>query len=541
MILFLRILLIGLLLVGGIAAAGSISGAAENEQQLFVTADRCMACHNGLKAPTGEDVSIGTDWRSSMMANSARDPYWQAAVRSEIADHPEAAAEIENKCSICHMPMAHFEAKTAGHSFDIFPNLPTAGGNTRTALLTADGVSCTACHQIDDTNLGKDESFTGGFSIDTGLKMGERPIYGPYEVDEGRRTIMQSSSGFEPKQAPHGASSELCATCHTLYTHALDADGNVVAELPEQVPYLEWRHSDYSPEKSCQSCHLPLVDVDMSISSVLGQPRDHLSRHAFRGGNFFMPRVFNRYAGQLNVTALPQELNASSQRTVEHLESSAAEIAVKNVKNSGESLRAEVQITNLAGHKLPTAYPSRRAWIHFTVRDGRGDIVFESGALSPDGSIRGNDNDTDGSRFEPHYEEIGDSGKVQIYEAIMADSEGNITTGLLKGTRYVKDNRLLPRGFDNATAPEDIATHGQASEDGDFGEAGDSIQYSVALKQSAGPYTLRAELLYQPIGYRWAQNLGQSEANETRRFVSFYDSMADSSAAVLARATATVP
>jgi hypothetical protein len=541
MILFLRAFLIALLLIGGIAAAGSISGAAENNPQFFVTAERCMACHNGLTAPTGEDVSIGTGWRSSMMANSARDPYWQAAVRREIADHPEAVEDIENKCSICHMPMARFKSKTAGNSFNIFPNLPTAGGATHTALLAADGVSCTACHQIEDKNLGEKESFTGGFSIDNRFKIGQRPVYGPYEVDEGRRTIMQSSAGFEPMQASHGASSEFCATCHTLYTHSLDADGNVVGELPEQVPYLEWRHSSYNPEQSCQSCHLPVVDVDVSISSVLGQPRENLSRHAFLGGNFFMPRVFNRYAGQLNVAALPQELNASSQRTLEHLESSAAELAIKNVKISGKDIRAEVEITNLAGHKLPTAYPSRRVWIHFTVCDHQGDIVFESGVPEPDGSIRENDNDIDGGRFEPHYDEIDDSGKVQIYEAIMTDSEGNITTGLLQGVQYVKDNRLLPRGFDNTTAPEDIAIQGKAREDNDFGKAKDRIRYSAALKQSAGPYTLQAELLYQPIGYRWAKNLRQFELNETRRFVSFYDSMAGSATAVLARATATVP
>lgn len=254
-----------------------------------------------------------------------------------------------------------------------------------------------------------------------------------------------------------------------------------------------------------------------------------------------MPRMFNRYAEQLNVAALPQELNVSSQRTLEHLESSAAEITIKNAKISESNIRADVEITNLAGHKLPTAYPSRRVWIHFTIRDRQGDIVFESGALSPDGSIRGNDSDIDGGRFEPHYEEIDESGKVQIYEAVMNDSKGNITTGLLMGVQYVKDNRLLPRGFDSATAPEDIAIYGQVREDSDFREAKDSIQYSAALRKSIGPYTLQAELLYQPIGYRWAQNLSQFEAKETRRFVSFYDSMADSSAAVLARATATVP
>jgi hypothetical protein len=539
MILELRICSIGLLLIGGVAVEGSNSVYAENMQQLFVTADRCMACHNGLTTPTGEDVSIGTDWRSSMMANSARDPYWQAAVSREVYEHPEARIDIENKCSTCHMPMARFESKASGNPFDIFANLPTAGGQNRAALLAADGASCTGCHQIQDKNLGKEESFTGGFSIDTSIKIGQRPIYGPYEVDEGRRAIMRSSSGFEPTQTSHIASSELCATCHTLYTHALGADGKVAGELPEQVPYLEWRYSDYRPNQSCQSCHLPLVEADMSISSVLGQPRDHFLRHAFRGGNFFMPRVFNGYRDQLSIAALPQELNTASKRALEHLQTSAADIAFRNVRIAQGNLRAEVEIKNLAGHKLPTAYPSRRVWIHFAVRDQRGDSVFQSGALLPDGSIQGNDNDLDSGRFEPHYGEIDDAEEVQIYEAIMADSEGDVTTGLLKGLRYVKDNRLLPQGFDKQTAVEDIAVRGHAREDDDFTGATDRIRYSVALKQSAGPYTLQAELLYQPIGYRWAQNLRQFEANETKRFVSFYESMAEASATLLARATAT--
>ena len=50
---------------------------------LFLTSDNCMACHNGLSTTKGEGVSIGVDWRATMMANSARDPYWQASVRRE--------------------------------------------------------------------------------------------------------------------------------------------------------------------------------------------------------------------------------------------------------------------------------------------------------------------------------------------------------------------------------------------------------------------------------------------------------------------------
>ena len=60
--------------------------------QLFETADRCMACHNSLVTEDGRDVSIGTRWRATMMANAARDPYWQATIRAETLDHPAASA-----------------------------------------------------------------------------------------------------------------------------------------------------------------------------------------------------------------------------------------------------------------------------------------------------------------------------------------------------------------------------------------------------------------------------------------------------------------
>src|SRR5262245_8236358 len=54
---------------------------------LFTHSENCVACHNNLTTVNGEDVSIGAAWRSTMMANSARDPYWQASVRRETIDH----------------------------------------------------------------------------------------------------------------------------------------------------------------------------------------------------------------------------------------------------------------------------------------------------------------------------------------------------------------------------------------------------------------------------------------------------------------------
>ena len=195
---------------------------------------------------------------------------------------------------------------------------------------------------------------------------------------------------------------------------------------------------------------------------------------------------------------------------------------------------------NLGGHKLPTAYPSRRAWLHILVRDRNDRIVFESGKLNTDGSIQGNDNDADASRFEPHYTEIDRGDQVQIYESIMKDPEGRVTTGLLTAVGYVKDNRLLPHGFDKRTADKDIAVLGEAFDDSNFTAEGDRVRYSVGTGDVQGPLRIDAELWYQPIGYRWANNLKPYHAaDEPRRFNAYYDAMGATTAVVLAHASVT--
>ena len=527
------------LVVLTIAALGALDLLGQEDigdRQLFVTADQCMACHNGLTTPSGEEVSIGFNWRASMMANAARDPYWQGAVRREVMDHPQARAAIEDKCSTCHMPMAHVQALARGHKSEVFSHLPVGKSDELDDRLAADGTSCTICHQITSTGLGTKESYTGGFKIDTSTQMGQRQILGPYDIDDGRTRIMHSASGFQPSKATHLGTSEFCATCHTLYTHAIGPNGEDLGELPEQVPYLEWKHSEYRNTKTCQDCHMQVVEQATPISSVLGEPRAGFSRHAFRGGNFWMPRVFNRYRDELGVEALPQELEAMARQTLQHLETDSSRISITSASVDGNNLEVSLSIENLAGHKLPTAYPSRRVWIRVMVTDSNGESVFESGRFQKDGSIEGNDNDSDPTRYEPHHEFIDDPDDVQIYEVVMVDHQDKVTTGLLSGVRYIKDNRLLPKGFDKGTADPDIAVHGRAALDSDFQSSADQIKYRVDIGAAQGPFTLLAELWYQPIAFRWAANFADYDAPEPQRFLPIYESMSDSTATILARA-----
>jgi len=528
--------LAGLAVAAALAAAQSPTAA--HVGLAFLDSRECFACHNGLTTPSGEDVSIGSSWRGSMMANASRDPYWQAGVRREIIDHPTAQADIEDECSICHMPMARALAHEAGRTGQIFAHLPVGAGAAPIDALAADGVGCALCHQISDQGLGTRESFVGGFVLKAGLAPGQPVVLGPYEVDAGRQRVMRSATGYTPTAALHLKQSEMCATCHTLITAALGPNGEHVGELPEQVMYLEWRHSAFAGERSCQSCHMPPVTEPTPIASVMGQPRDNLGRHTFLGGNAFMLRVLNRYRDELGVEALPSELEASIRGTIRQLERDTARIAIERAAVSGGRLDVDVAVTNLTGHKLPTGYPSRRAWIHLVVRDRGGRVVFESGALEPSGLIRGNDNDADARRFEPHHDRIDSPDAVQIYEAIMADSAGAVTTGLLRAVTYVKDNRLLPRGFDKATAPPDVAVHGAAMTDTNFTDQTDRVRYAVGVTAADGPFTVEATLRFQTIAFRWADNLRGYDAVEPRRFVGYYDEMSAVTATDLARAEA---
>ena len=503
------------------------------DHSMFATSDQCIACHSNLSDADGTDVSIGHVWRGSMMAHSARDPYWQASVRREVTDHPGARAEIEDTCSTCHMPMARTLARADGGLGKVFEYLEAAERGDESAMLALDGVSCTTCHQIQSDNFGEESSFDGNFVIRSSA---DPQIFGPFEVDNGLRRIMQSASGFTPETSAHMQKSELCATCHTLFTTSLDDQGRELARFPEQTPYLEWRHSAYAESQSCQSCHMPETSP-APISSVLGEPRENFSQHVFRGGNEFMLRLLDKYRDELLVKAPSSDLQRAAAATREHLQTSSAQLEIRGINREEGHLVVDLQVANLTGHKLPTAYPSRRVWINLAVHDTDGSLLFESGAMRSDGSIEGNDNDADASSYEPHYETINEPGQVQIYEPIIADASGRVTTGLLSAVTYAKDNRLLPEGFEKAGADSAIMVQGKAPDDASFQAGGDGIRYRVAVPPGLQVAEVRARLMFQTIGYRWAQNLAPYEAPETKRFVTYYKDNSSTSAIVLAEAT----
>lgn len=487
----------------------------------FSGSGNCAMCHNNIYDENGTDVSLETSWSSTVMAHASRDPFWLAKVSSEIARAPHLADVINDKCSRCHAPMANTEAAYQGDAPAILTDLQNPANIYYDAA--TDSVSCTLCHQITDSaDLGTNAGFSGHYVIDTFANSVDRLIYGPYS--DVFINPMRNMVSYTITYSPHIKESEICATCHNLRTPYVDAGGEIVStpetEFPEQMPYSEWLASDYVDGQSCQDCHMTRTDgVIMSNRPMwLNTRRNDFATHGFVGANLLLLDILQNNQAELGSTV--DNISQTIQKTEEMLQSAAAINLVDSSLASG-ILDFGLEVESFTGHKLPSGIPLRRLILHVTVTDARGRTVFESGRVNGDGSVTGVDSDLNQATFEPHHELITSEDQVQVYEAVMQNYEGGVTYTLLRAAEMLKDNRLLPAGFDKQTVPAEIGVRGAAFADGDFTGGSDVIRYRISgLKGSR--FTVRAELVYQTVSYAFLQDLNLDATPEIASLSAMY-------------------
>lgn len=269
---------------------------------------------------------------------------------------------------------------------------------------------------------------------------------------------------------------------------------------------------------------MPAVEepVPIATNPTGLSPRPDFSKHSFLGANTTMLDILNQNRDALEVTGSDFEQAISNSR--QFLQSSAS-LDIVETEFIDNKLKVTLKISNHTGHKLPSSYPSRRAFIHFTLRDNNGQTLFESGKLNPDGSIVGAATDVDSNTFEPHYETITVAGQVQIYEPIMQNTDGGITHTLLRAAAYKKDNRLTPAGFDKTAVPNDVAVKGAARDDADFNLGSDTITYLVEVGESRD-LSIVAELNYQTLSFGHLNDLfnDADEISEVASFKTLFES-----------------
>jgi len=528
----------------------------------FTTSEDCSACHSNadgsdaMRGPSGEAVGMYDLWRASMMANAARDPFWRAQVSAEVKKSPDASEKIEDKCLTCHTPMAHRATRRAGNSK---LSMDIIGEQSDLGNLARDGVSCAACHQIEPDGLGQPESFTGGFVISETKK-----AYGPYE--DVHAEPMKNRSGFETMRGDHMLDSSLCGSCHTLYTDPIDSAGNstAAAHFPEQTPFLEWKNSQYYSSREggdteCQDCHEPTTDAqgepietqiantkfggDYPLEKV--PERSPYGRHLFIGGNTLVPAILRDHSDALNPSASDQAFDALIEKVERQLRERTADVEVVGATRERGRLEVRVGIETLTGHKFPTGYPSRRAWLHVEVSSNGGESIFESGGVDSEGRIVGGEGDvlaseTPSGPVVPHRNVVDSQDQVQIYQSLMEDADGEVTWRLMRAADYRKDNRLLPKGWSSEhPAMEDIGPVG-ADSDSNFAGGGDQVLYRVDLPPSAsGPFQVNVELYYQVLSHRFASELFQVETRAVQVFRTYWEE-ADRQPIAVDSATVTV-
>jgi len=484
---------------------------------LFSGSGNCQTCHTGsgtVLMENGVDISPVTLWRSSMMGNASKDPLWRAVVSEEVATFPELKETIESTCTRCHAPMGLTEAVyngQTGYSMDELKNDPLAN----------DGVSCTLCHQISDENMGEEGSYSGGYIIND-----IRTIYGPYL--NPLTQPMNTNVNYLAAYSEHVNGSELCGTCHTLFTPFVDDNGQIAGTFPEQTPYLEWKNSIYEgEEKECQTCHMPITETPVDISSM---PPWHsvthspFWKHEFTGGNVYMLNLLRSNIAGLGLTATESQFDSTLASAYRSLKG-GIELSLSGGAEGGE-IEIIAKIENNAGHKFPTGIPFRRMWLHITVEDENGNMVFNSGDYDEDGNLI---NQPEGS-YQEHFNLIEDDNNTQIYEGIFGDVNNNRTFTLLRAATYLKDNRLPPKGFVSTHGDyEDIAIHGLALEDPDFNKDGetegtgiDLVRYTVTPGYD-GNFIVKGELLFQSVNPELVEHLETIETEDINSFLELYE------------------
>ena len=497
--------------------------------QYFLGSIRCKGCHgydtlhHSNIDENGLDINLYDDWESTMMALSAKDPLWRAKVSHEILVNPTHADELQTKCTSCHAPMGHFTATINGaqhYTLDDMLN-DTLGLN---------GVACGGCHEIAKDSLGGLE-YSGNIHYDTSLvEFGPftNPLVGP----------MQLYTGFTPTHSVHMNTSKLCSPCHTLQTATADLSGNSTGNyFTEQATYHEWLNSKFNDTVVCQRCHMPQVSEPVIIANNILNllPRSPFNKHKFMGGNISMLNLIKQNKIALSIDVSDEHFDRTIASTLNLLQTATLDMSMQTDSVTTDTLYLSVSLTNKAGHKFPSGYPSRRAFVQIAATSST-DTVFQSGMLNPNYEIVGQ-----GMAVEKHHNIISDSNQVQIYEMIMGDVNGNITTVLERADVELKDNRLPPAGFSTSHYAYDTARIvGEALTDPDFNYSGitegsgrDIVHYHIPLRGHTGAVNVSAAVYYQTIPPRWFNEMFAYSSTYIDSFKAMYQT-ADKSPVLIA-------
>lgn len=491
-----------------------------DSSEYFLNSSHCKGCHGydpqhiAMVDGAGNDVNLYDDWSTTMMAMSAKDPLWRAKVSHEITVNPGTANEVQTFCTGCHAPTGHYTAMYKGQPFYTVADIDTDS-------LGMDGVSCSGCHAIGPVGLGS--AFSGTIPYDT-----NDIEYGPFQNPVVGN--MQLYEGLTPTYSPHTHEGRFCSPCHTLITSSVDLSGTPTGtKFIEQATYHEWVNSIYqSNDTVCQTCHMPQIEdpVILMVGDINLQPRSPFNQHFFTGGNSFMVNLMKNNKLALNINHPDSSFDNTIEQTNIMLRQNSIDLKIDPaIYPAQDSLIINVHLRNKAGHKFPSGYPARRAFVQLVVIQDNGDTLFSSGLFDNDGELHNLP-----PAWQPHYQVVSDGMQTQVYEMIMGDVNGDETTVLERAYNALKDNRIPPRGFTSTHyAYDTVAIIANAATDPDFNKNGvtegtgkDVVHYHVALNGYKGIVNVYSKIYYQSIKPSFLNDMFAISTNPIDAFKAMY-------------------
>ncbi len=342
----------------------------------FFTAQYCGHCHE----------EAYHQWRQSAHSNSFRAPWYLKNVNLLIA---EKGVQYSRHCEGCHNPVALL-------SGDLSQGMP------KKRPFEEEGLTCSTCHSIQST----DTTGTGSYVMGTPAVL----------VDENGQAITRPVSDAEilahldrhskAVMRPLYQTSEFCAACHKA---AIPRSLDDYKWLRAFTVYDEWQAASFTKQSplpfyrkdsvsTCQTCHMtrePLAEGTMDP----GAKDDKLVSHRWLGANTLIPQYykFDEQAekvaaflknGVFNVDIFALEKENAAATSHDHVVVAPLGLTSFTLA-AGETLVADVVIQNkgIAHSFVPEQRDFYESWVDFTVKDGSGKILAESGFIEPDGEL----------------------------------------------------------------------------------------------------------------------------------------------------------
>lgn len=344
---------------------------------------RSLSGSRGCGTP-GCHEEIVREWEPSAHRYAALDTAFQA-VQQEMGR--QNGAESTRYCGGCHDPISLF----SGTKNIFTDNLTGLAGYQ-------EGVSCLACHAIQQTDIKGNADYTIGQPRRYAYELQEED--GPWAV-----FLRDFLIRAYPRQHVESLSRrlfkspEFCAACHKQF---IDAEINSVGWVQLQNQYDNWRKSHWNhpgqPARTieCRECHMPLVpdSSDPASGDALDYNRsagdDRHRSHRFLGANQFIPRMQRLPGGEEHAVLVEQWLRGEieiPEIAAKWAQGPAVPIELELPPKAapGEVITVKVKMaSNKVGHDFPTGpLDIIQSWVELIVKDDQGAVVFHSGSLDP--------------------------------------------------------------------------------------------------------------------------------------------------------------